>query len=276
VTELRPGDSIGGYRIEELLGEGAVGIVFRAVREVDGTTVALKVLRERLSRDETYRRRLLREARVARDLQHRNVVPVLDAGEEGGRFFLIARFVPGASLRELISQGPVPLGDLVRLASDLASGLDALHGAGLVHRDVKPSNVLFDQTGSALLTDFGLAKASAYTILTEPGRIVGTLDYLAPELFRGEPASRLSDIYSFGCLVFEALAGRAPFAGRSLLEIGVAHLDEEPEDPGITRDGVPPDFSWAVLRALAKDPADRPPTATVYATMLRVAARPGA
>ena len=118
-----------------------------------------------------------------------------------------------------------------------------------------------------------LAKASASTPLTEPGRIVGTLAYLAPELFRGEPASPRSDIYSFGCLVYEGLTSRAPFAGRSLLEVGVAHLDEEPEDPHVVRADVSPELSWTVLRALAKDPVDRPPTATAYATMLRVAAR---
>jgi serine/threonine-protein kinase len=273
VTELEPGDSVGEYRLEEVLGEGAVGIVFRGVREADGTTVAVKVLRERLSQDETYRRRLQREARVARDLHHSHVVPVLEAGEEGGRFFIVAQYVPGRSLRDTIVEGPLPLDVVVRIASDVASGLDALHRAGLVHRDVKPSNVVLDETGRALLTDFGLAKSSAYTILTEPGRIVGTLDYLAPELFRGEPASPLSDIYSLGCLVYECLTGKAPFGGRSFLEVGVAHLDEEPEAPEVLRGDVSPELSWAALRALAKDPAQRPPTATAYAAMLRVAVR---
>lgn len=273
MTELGPGDSIGGYRLAERLGEGAVGLVFRALRESDGTVVAVKVLRERLSRDETYRARLGREARVARELHHSHVVQVLEAGEEGDRSFIVAAYVPGRSLRDAIAEGPLALEAVIHIAGDLASGLDALHEAGLVHRDLKPSNVLMDDAGRALLTDFGLAKASAYTILTEPGRIVGTLDYLAPELFRGEPASPRSDIYSFGCLVYEGLTSRAPFAGRSLLEVGVAHLDEEPEDPHVVRADVSPELSWTVLRALAKDPVDRPPTATAYATMLRVAAR---
>lgn len=273
MTEFEPGDSIGGYRLEEILGEGAVGIVFRGVREADGTMVAVKVLRDRLSRDEDYRRRLLREARVARDLHHPHVVPVLQAGEEGGRSFVVAQYVPGRSLRDVIVEGPLPVAAVVRIASDLASGLDALHRAGLIHRDVKPSNVVLDEAGRALLTDFGLAKSSAYTILTEPGRIVGTLDYLAPELFRGEPASPLSDIYSLGCLVYECLTGKPPFGGRSFLEIGVAHLDEEPEAPDVLREDLPQELSWAVLRALSKDPSQRPPTATAYASMLRVAAR---
>jgi serine/threonine protein kinase len=273
VAEPRPGDVLGAYRLEELLGEGAVGVVFRAVREPDGDEVAIKVLRERLSRDGNYRARLLREARIARDLEHPNVVRVMEAGEDAGRSFLVEEHLRGRSLREVIDDGPLPLRDVVSLARDLASGLDAVHGVGLVHRDVKPSNVMIDPDRGALLMDFGLAKASAYTVLTKPGRVVGTLDYLAPELFRGEPASPLSDMYSFGCVLFEALVGSAPFAGRGFFEIGVAHLEEDPPDPATLRADVSAELSWAVLRALAKAPEERPPTATAYATIVRAAAR---
>ena len=119
----------------------------------------------------------------------------------------------------------------MRIAADVAAGLDALHGAGIVHRDVKPSNVLLDADGAARLTDFGLAKGADYSALTQPGQMVGTIDYLAPELIRGDEPTAGSDIYAFGCLVYACVAGRPPFGGRGMLQIGVGHLDEEPPDP---------------------------------------------
>src|SRR5205085_10034952 len=142
------------------------------------------------------------------------------------------------------------------------AGLDALHAAGLVHRDVKPANVLFDENGRALLTDFGLAKGPAYTVLTRTGQIVGTLDYLAPELIRGGPASPATDVYALGCLAYECATGQPPFAGKSIFGLSSAILDQDPDDPCTLRPDMPAAMGWAVLQALAKDPAERPPTAT--------------
>lgn len=267
------GERIGPYRVEATLGEGAVGIVYRAVRETDGLMVALKVLRSELSGDETFRRRFLHEARAAGEVRHRHLVPVLDAGEADGRFFLASAFVSGTTLQDrTLAEGPLPVDDVLRAAAEVASGLDALHQAGIVHRDVKPSNILVLGDGSYALTDFGLAKGRAYTVLTKPGQLVGTLDYLAPELFRGEEATPATDVYALGCVVFECLAGTPPFADRSILEIGMAHLTEEPPDPCAFRRDASETLRWAVLRALAKSPAERPPTATAYAHLLRVAA----
>jgi serine/threonine-protein kinase len=263
------GERIGPYRVEATLGEGAVGIVYRAVRETDGLTVALKVLRTELSGDETYRRRFLHEARAATEVRHRHLVPVVDVGEAEGRLFLASAFVSGTTLEDQTrSYGPLPLDDVLRAAAEVASGLDALHRAGIVHRDVKPSNILVVADGTYALTDFGLAKGRAYTVLTKPGQLVGTLDYLAPELFRGQEATPATDVYALGCVVFECLAGKPPFADRSILQIGLAHMNEEPPDPSADRADAPGTLSWAVLRALAKEPAERPPTATAYAHLL--------
>ncbi len=271
--ELQVGDKLGPYRIEDMLGEGGMGIVFRAVRESDGATVALKVLKDELRRDSVYQRRIAHEQRAAREVEHRHLVPIYDAGEVDGRQYLVMQYVPGRSLGDRIkAEGPLPLDEVLSVAAGVASGLGALHDHGLVHRDVKPSNVLIGVDGRTLLTDFGLAKGRAYTVLTKPGQVMGTLDYLAPELIRGEPAGPASDIYALGCLVFECLAGKAVFSGKGKLAVGIAHLEEQPPDPCENRVDVPSSLSWAVLQALEKDPARRPPSATAYATMLRVAA----
>ena len=157
---------------------------------------------------------------------------------------------------------------MLGLAERYAAGLDALHRAGIVHRDVKPSNVMLREDGSAALTDFGLAKGAAYTLLTRPGQVLGTLDYLAPELVRGGEATPASDVYALGCVAFECPAGHAPFADRSLFGVGTAHLEDDPPDPPAS-----PELARALLRALEKDPAARPPTATMYAHLLRAASR---
>lgn len=271
-SALEPGACLGPYRLEALLGEGAVGLVFRAAREPDGVVVALKVLRSELAADDVYRRRFDHEARAASEVRHKHLVPILDAGETDGRSYIAVAFVEGRTLEDRLgSEGPLPIADAVRLVAQVASGLDALHHAGIVHRDVKPSNVMLDASGIAALTDFGLAKGRAYTVLTRPGQVLGTLDYLAPEIVRGQEATPASDIYALGCVAFECVRGRSPFADKSLLEIAAAHLNEEPPDPCERRPEASPGLAWAILQALAKDPKRRPPTATAYAHMLAIA-----
>jgi serine/threonine-protein kinase len=275
-TDLSPGDHLGPFRLESVLGEGAMGIVYKAVREPAEEVVALKVLRRELTHDDTYRRRFVHEARAAGEVHHNHLVPVLEAGEADDRSYLAVAYVNGRSLEARIqNEGALPLDDLLQLTSEVAAGLDALHRKELVHRDIKPSNIMLDEGGSALLSDFGLAKGRAYTVLTKPGQVMGTLDYIAPELMRGRPATPASDIYALGCVVFECLAGQPPFAEKSVFQVGVAHLEEEPPDPCAARSDAPEGLSWAVLRALEKDPDKRPPTATAYAQMLRLAAGQG-
>jgi serine/threonine-protein kinase len=273
VHDPQPGQRLGPYRLEEPLGEGAVGLVYRATRVADGAVVALKVLRPRLSADREFVQRFLHEARAAQEAESRHLVPIVDAGEADGRHYLAASFVAGSSLeRRIEAAGPLPIEDVVRVVAHVAAGLDALHRHKLIHRDVKPSNILLDEQGGAALTDFGLAKGPAYTVLTKPGQLMGTLDYMAPELIRGEEATPATDLYALGGVAFECLAGTAPFGHRGLLEVATAHLEEEPPDPCAGRPDAPAGLSWAALQALAKDPAARPPTAIAYAHLLRAAA----
>jgi serine/threonine-protein kinase len=250
-----------------------MGVVFKAAREPDGEIVALKVLRRELSHDDTYRRRFMHEARAAAAVSHKHLVRVFEAGEADGRSYLAVAYIEGRSLEERIRQtGPLSIEDILVLSYQLGTALDALHEREIVHRDIKPSNVLLDTGGDAWLTDFGLAKGRAYTVLTRPGQVMGTLDYLAPELLRGAPASPASDIYGLGALIYECVAGQAPFAEVSPLQVAVAHLEDEPPDPARDRHDVPEGFTWALMRALEKEPARRPPTGAAYAQLLRVGA----
>ena len=269
---LPPGTALGPYRVERLVGEGGMGAVYRA--SAGGRPVALKVLKDRLSKDAEVQRRFRHEARAASQIQHKHLVPLVDFGEVDGRPYLVMPFVGGQTLEERIAAGgPLPLHQAVRMTGQVASALDAIHAHGLVHRDVKSSNIMIDEEGSASLTDFGLAKGKDYSTLTKPGQIVGTLDYLAPERIRGHAADPKSDIYALGCVVFEAVAGTPPFAGASLLELGTQVLTDAPPDPCAGRPDAPPHLSETILLALAKDPAARPPTAVAYANMLTVCMR---
>jgi serine/threonine-protein kinase len=274
--EPKEGDVLGPYRLFTLLGQGQMGIVFRAGREGNGESVALKILRDELAADELYRRRFGREARIASELVNDHVVPVVDFGEASGRLYIAALYVRGGPLSDRIaSQGPLPLEDALGLAADLADALEALSAHGLVHRDVKPANVLLDERGAAALTDFGLARSVADTVLTRTGVVVGSVDYLAPELIRGQQADHSSDIYALGCLLYECLAGTPPFAGKAFVETLLAHVQDEPRSLGELRADVPESVSWTILKALAKDPAERPASAAAYARLLRVSAQAG-
>ena len=266
MEEPEVGGRLGHYVLVEELGRGSMGTVYRAVGD-DGSVVALKLAAAELAADETYRRRFEREGRIAASFSHPHVVEVLEVGEADGRPYLVSRLVEGRTLAERIkSEGPLPDAEVVRVVSELASALDALHERDLLHRDVKPANVLLAAGGGAALADFGLARGAADTVLTQPGRVSGTVDYLAPEVIRGSPATAASDIYALGCLAYECLAGGPPFAGRSVADAILAHLEVQPSP-------LASPLSHAVLQALVKDPADRPPTATTYALMLRVSRR---
>ena len=270
--ELEPGDTLGPYRLESVLGEGGMGLVFKAHRDGDDRPVALKVLKRQLSGDFIFQQRFKQEARAAAEVHDRHLVAILESAESDGRHYIASDYVDGGSLTDRVAaDGPLPVADVVRVVTEVAAGLDALHEAGVMHRDIKPSNVLFDSDGTAMLTDFGLAKGRAYTVLTRPGQVMGTLDYLAPELIRGKPATPATDVYALGCVAFECVVGRAPFGDKSAFQVGLAHLDEPPPDPGAERPDLPEGFAAAILSALEKEPEQRPATAGAYASLLRTA-----
>jgi serine/threonine protein kinase len=271
-AEPQPGEMVGPYRVESMIGEGGMGRVYRAVGS-DGKVVALKVVKAELAKDEVFRRRFEREAGTAARVQHTNVVPVLSTGEHEGVPYMAQQFITGGSLEDRIKrEGKLGLRETVDVCTQVADGLDALHAEGLIHRDVKPGNILLDEAGKAYITDFGLMKDREASVLTRPGQALGSMDYMAPEQIRGEEVNAQSDVYALGCVMIECLSGAPPFADRQGMRILWAHLQEDPPDPSAGRDDVPSDVGWAITRALEKEPEKRPPTATAYAHMVRIAA----
>src|SRR4051794_15223302 len=263
---------VGPYRVEELLGEGGMGLVYRALAP-DGQTVALKLVKGEIAKDDVFRRRFDREARTAARVGHPNVVAVLDTGELDGIPWMAQQFISGGALEQRIEHdGRLELGFALDVCTQVADGLDAMHAAGLFHRDVKPGNILLDEADKAYITDFGLMKDRDASVLTRAGQALGSMDYMAPEQIRGEEVTAQSDVYALGCVMCECLSGKPPFADRQGMRILWAHLQEQPPDPLADRPDVPADVGWAVLRALEKEPEKRPPTATAYAHMVRIAA----
>ena len=269
--EPRPGDSLGPYRITRVIGRGRMGIVFEGT--TDGQDpVAVKVVTTELSQDEVFLRRFRREVRAAEKISHPNVVPVLDHGEEGGLPYLVQRLIPGGSLADRIAvRGSLELPYTLALLGAAAEGIDALHAAGLVHRDIKPANILLDGD-TPYVSDFGLAKDSQASNLTRPGQALGSLDYMSPEQIRGEDVSPATDIYAFGCVMWECLTGGPPFGGRPSMRVLFAHLQEAPPDLSTIRPDVTPAVARAVTRALEKEPEDRPAGAAAYVAAVARAA----
>jgi serine/threonine protein kinase len=266
------GVTVGRYRIESLLEVGGMGRVYRALGP-EGELVALKLVRSDLAEDSVFRKRFEREARIAQQVKNPHVVPVLDTGEHEGVPYLSQRFIEGGSLEQKLKrEGRLDVPTTLELCTEVADGLDALFAGGMVHRDVKPANVLLDLDGTALITDFGLAKDNEGTNLTRPGQALGSLDYMSPEQIRGEAVSAATDVYALGCVICQCLSGTPPFADRKGMRILWAQLQDEPPDPCAELPDAPPGLGAAVLRALAKTPAERPQSAGEYARLLYEAA----
>jgi serine/threonine protein kinase len=271
-TDERIGRRVGGYLIVSLVGVGGMGKVYQATAS-DGTRVALKIVKDDFARDETFRRRFKREARIAQTVRNPHVIPLLDSGEQDGIPYLAQQFIEGLSLEQKLKrEGRLDLPSTVRICAEVADGLQALWAAGMVHRDVKPGNIMLDLTGKAFITDFGLAKDNQGSVLTMPGQALGSLDYMAPEQIRGEPVTAAADIYSLGCVMFECLQGKPPFADRQGMRVLWAHLQDDPPDPCVGREDVSPEFRAAVKTALRKQPEDRPSSSVDYARSLSQAA----
>ena len=264
-SDLQAGDVFGAYQVIERLGEGAMGTVYKATRDGEPAPVALKLVKAQFATDGLYRQRFLHEARAASEVSHPHLVNVVDAGEVDGRQYLAMRLVSGRPLDQLVKAGELLApATAAKLALQIGDALDALHARGVMHRDVKAANILFQEDGSAALTDFGLAKGTGYEGLTAVGQIVGTIEYLAPERITGQEAAPASDLYALGCVIYESLVGKTPFGGKGPMGTAFGHLEEQPPDPCEARADVTPAFAAAVLTALVKDPAERPPTARDY------------
>ena len=269
--EPRPGDMVGPYRIESELGVGGMGRVYKA-QGPDGQLVALKMVKPDLAMDTVFRKRFEREARIATQVTHRHVVPVLDTGEHEGIPYLTQRFVGSGSLADRLERGALDIPTALRICAETAEGLDALCEHGLVHRDVKPGNVLLDEHDTAYITDFGLAKDSQGSVLTRPGQALGSLDYMAPEQIRGEAVAGSADVYALACVMVECLTGSPPFGDRQGMRVLWAHLQDDPPDPCDMRSDLPRPLGAVIVRAMQKEPKDRPQTAGEFARLAKEAA----
>ena len=268
------GSRVAGYLLEEQVGEGGMAVVFRARDERLGRLVALKALAPALAADAEFRQRFLRESRMAAAVDDPHIIPVFEAGEAGGVLFIAMRYVPGGDVRTLLRrEGPLSAGRAAAIISAVASALDAAHAAGLVHRDVKPANMLLDARAGrpdhVYLSDFGLSRpALAATGLTGPGQFVGTLDYVAPEQLEGQPVDGRADQYALACAAFELLAGSPPFHREEPMAVMYAHVSQPPPLLTSLRPAVPA-ADQVLARALAKAPARRYATCREFADALR-------
>jgi len=271
------GSRIAGYRLEEQIGEGGMAVVFRARDERLERQVALKILSPALVADEGFRRRFIRESRSAAAVDDPHIIPVFEAGDANGVLFIAMRYVPGGDVGTLVRRlGPLPGAQAAAIVSAVASALDAAHAAGLVHRDVKPANMLVDarpgRPDHVYLSDFGLTKDSwSSTSLTSTGHFMGTLDYSAPEQIRGQKVDARTDEYALACVAFVLLSGRPPFRRDEAMAVMYAHLSEPPPALGSLRPDLPPGVDEVMRRALAKAAEDRYPSCGEFADALRVA-----
>jgi len=247
----------GRYRIVRKLGTGGMANVYLAEDEVLGRRVAIKILNDRHAGDDQFVERFRREAKNAASLSHPNIVSIYDRGEAEGTYYIAMEYLDGRSLKELIvARGPAPVPVAIDYARQILTAIRFAHRHGIVHRDIKPHNVLVDAEGRLKVTDFGIARAGV-SQMTEAGSIIGTAQYLSPEQAKGAPVDQTSDLYSVGVVLYELLTGVVPFSGDTPVEIAMKHLSSAPEPPSAKRAEIPRELDLVVLRALAKDPADR-------------------
>jgi serine/threonine protein kinase len=250
------------YELEELVGTGGMSSVFRAHDRLLDRKVALKVLHQQYAADEEYLERFRREARSVAALSHPNIVTVIDRGDHEGRQFIVFEYIEGENLKRLIERrGPAPVATALELAMQIARGLSFAHQQGLVHRDVKPQNVLLNGDGQAKVTDFGIARSlDVQHGMTQTGTVLGTSDYIAPEQAQGQRVDEHTDVYSLGVVLYELLTTEVPFPGENFVAVAMRHINEPPPPIRDKRPDVPPRVEAAVQKAMAKRPEDRFPT----------------
>ncbi|OAH11874.1 serine/threonine-protein kinase [Streptomyces jeddahensis] len=274
------GKQIAGYRVEREIGRGGMAVVFCAKDLRLDRTVALKLLAPELARNDTFRRRFTHESRVAAAIDHPHIVPIFEAGETEGVLYIAMRYVSGVDLRAMLDRdGALPAATAIRIAAQVASALDAAHEHNLVHRDVKPGNILvakgtdIDHPEHVYLTDFGLTKKSlSLTGFTTVGEFVGTLDYVAPEQISGRPVDGRCDVYSLACVVYETLTGKPPFQREEDMALLWAHQYDQPPPLTEKQPDLPPAVDGVMAKALAKTPDDRYGSCLEFVAALRAAA----
>ncbi|HTX46761.1 MAG TPA: protein kinase [Solirubrobacteraceae bacterium] len=275
MSEPAIGIEIGGCRVDELIGRGGMGVVYRGTDLQLDRPVAIKLIATEHATDPAVRRRFEREARLMAAIDHPNVIPVYAAGEQDGNLYLVMRYIAGTDLHVLLKErGRLDAREAARIVNDLGGALDAAHAAGLVHRDIKPANVLLAGQ-HVYLTDFGITRAiDSATRFTDSDEWVGTVDYMSPEHLRGGETDARSDVYALGCLLYACLTGTAPFHRQSAAATILAHIEDSPPRPSDTP-GVPRAFDAVIVRALAKKPVDRYATAGELGAAAVEAARGG-
>jgi serine/threonine protein kinase len=265
---------LGDYRIEGIVGVGRMGYVYLAIDRITGRAVALKVLRDDVGIDPVYRERFRREANLLVALEHPHIIPIHGLGELDGDLYIATRIV-SRTLRDVIQAGPVSVDFAMKTLSCVASALDSAHALGVVHRDVKPANVLIDPGPAVYLADFGLARDPEGMALTAPGQVLGTIDYMAPELLDGDGVGPATDIYGLACLAVETLTGTVPYERATDAAIMYAHIVDPPPRVSERRPELPRALDAVLAAGLAKDADDRPPTAgTLVSEMLTALGRP--
>src|SRR3954470_22852183 len=247
---------LGDYRIEGIVGVGRMGVVYLAIDRITGRACALKVLREDVAIDPVYRARFRREGSLLKALEHPHVIPIYGVGELDGDLFIATRLV-SATLRDAINAGPVSVDAAMKVLTSVASALDAAHAAGVIHRDVKPANVLIDPGPVVYLGDFGLARDPDGAALTAPGQVLGTIDYMAPELLDGERVGAATDIYGLACLAVETLTGTVPYLRDTDAATMYAHIIDPPPSVRERRPELPKALDDVLAAGMAKDPDDR-------------------
>lgn len=256
-TDSRVGSSFGKYELIALIGKGGMGEVYQAHDTDKGRTVALKILLDQYAEDERFRARFLRESRAAAVLQEPHVVPIHDWGEIDGQLFIDMRLVEGQTLHDLLSKGPLEPERAVSIVQQIGAALDAAHAQGLIHRDVKPQNIIVTQADFAYLVDFGIAETQGDARLTMAGTQIGSFAYMAPERFNDEPCGPAADTYSLACVLYESLTGDTPFATNSYESLIASHISAAPPRASAVNPRLPSSLDDVIVRGMAKEPDDR-------------------
>ena len=250
------------YELDRKIGEGGMARVYRGRDLRLNRSVAVKVLHSQYANDTSFLPRFQHEAQAAANLHHPNIVDIYDVGQDQDIHYIVMEYIDGNDLKqEILRRGALPIAETIAIIAAVADGLDAAHRTGMVHRDIKPQNIVIGSDGQVKITDFGIAKSALSTAMTETGMTFGTADYLSPEQARGQAATARSDIYCLGITLYEALTGKLPFAGENAIAVAMKHVAEEPQPPRQLNPRIPPQLEALVLQTLEKDLEKRPASA---------------